>query len=99
MHTEDKALIEAFQNGDEFAFVSLYNRYKGPIYAFCVMPDHVHLVVGPSRCDIVTFVAQFKNLAQRAAWGLGVRGRIWQTSLWDHFFDARNKSKTSCNMF
>lgn len=36
MHTDDKALIEAFQAGDEFAFVSLYNRYKGGVYAFCV---------------------------------------------------------------
>ncbi|MDX1547840.1 MAG: RNA polymerase sigma factor [Rhodothermales bacterium] len=36
MHTEDRALIEAFQAGDDFAFVSLYNRYKGPIYAYCV---------------------------------------------------------------
>jgi RNA polymerase sigma-70 factor (family 1) len=34
--TSDQPLIEAFQAGDEFAFVSLYNRYKGPIYAFCV---------------------------------------------------------------
>ncbi len=34
--TRDQPLIEAFQAGDEFAFVSLYNRYKGPIYAFCV---------------------------------------------------------------
>ena len=33
---EDTAIIEAFQNGDEFAFVSLYNRYKGPVYAFCL---------------------------------------------------------------
>ncbi|MEM8559520.1 MAG: RNA polymerase sigma factor [Bacteroidota bacterium] len=32
---DDRALIEAFQNGDEFAFVSLYNRYKGPVYGFC----------------------------------------------------------------
>ncbi|MBO6577311.1 MAG: RNA polymerase sigma factor [Rhodothermales bacterium] len=32
----DQPLIEAFQSGDEFAFVSLYNRYKGPVYAFCV---------------------------------------------------------------
>lgn len=36
MTPDDKALIEAFQAGDEFAFVSLYNRYKGPVYAFCV---------------------------------------------------------------
>ena len=32
----DRALIEAFQSGDEFAFVSLYNRYKDAVYAFCV---------------------------------------------------------------
>jgi RNA polymerase sigma-70 factor (ECF subfamily) len=29
------ALIESFQAGDEFAFVGIYNRYKGPIYSFC----------------------------------------------------------------
>ena len=33
---KDYALIEAFQAGDEFAFVGIYNRYKGPVYAFCV---------------------------------------------------------------
>jgi RNA polymerase sigma-70 factor (ECF subfamily) len=36
MHSDDTSLIEAFQAGDEFAFVSLYNRYKVPIYAFCL---------------------------------------------------------------
>ena len=56
------------------------------IYAFCVMPDHVHLVAEPSaRCDLVTFVGQFKNLAQRAAWACGVEGQFWQSSFWDHF--------------
>lgn len=33
MH-DDTALIEAFQAGDEFAFVTLYNRHKGAVYAF-----------------------------------------------------------------
>lgn len=57
-----------------------------PVYAYCVMPDHVHLVLGPSAsCDIITFVGQFKNLAQREAWALGVKGRIWQTGFYDHF--------------
>lgn len=32
---DEYALIEAFQEGDEFAFVGLYNRFKGPVYAFC----------------------------------------------------------------
>jgi putative transposase len=60
-----------------------------PVYAYCVMPDHVHLVLGPSpTCDIVMFVGQFKNLAQRAAWSHGVVGRFWQKSFWDHFLRA-----------
>ncbi len=36
LNNDDRALIEAFQTGDEFAFVSLYNRYKDAVYAFCV---------------------------------------------------------------
>ena len=56
------------------------------VYAWCVMPDHVHLVLGASpTCDIVTFVGQFKNLAQREAWRRGVKGTFWQSSFWDHF--------------
>lgn len=35
MPQTDRTLIEAFQRGDEFAFVALYNRYKGPVFAFC----------------------------------------------------------------
>jgi putative transposase len=65
---------------------SLANKLNVPVYGFCFMPDHVHLVLGASTgCDIITFVAQFKNLAQRAAWQHGVHGRIWQQSFWDHF--------------
>jgi REP-associated tyrosine transposase len=57
-----------------------------PVYAYCFMPDHVHLVVEPSaECDLVTFVGQFKNLAQRAAWTLGVEGAFWQKGFFDHF--------------
>jgi RNA polymerase sigma-70 factor (ECF subfamily) len=35
MLPDDPALIEAFRRGDEFAFVALYDRYKGGIYAYC----------------------------------------------------------------
>lgn len=31
----DHATIAAFQSGDEFAFVTLYNRHKEGIYVFC----------------------------------------------------------------
>ena len=59
------------------------------VYAYCVMPDHVHVVLAPSlECDVVKFVGQFKNLAQRAAWRHGVVGAFWQASFWDHFLHA-----------
>ena len=35
MAYDDQALIDAFRRGDEFAFVALYDRYKGAIYAYC----------------------------------------------------------------
>lgn len=60
-----------------------------PVYGHCVMPDHIHLVLGPSnRCDIITFVGQYKNLTQRAAWTHGIKGAFWQTSFWDHLLRA-----------
>lgn len=59
------------------------------VFAYCFMPDHVHLLLAPSvRCDVITFVGQFKNLAQRRFWELGGRGTIWQKSFWDHFLRA-----------
>ncbi|HEX7072303.1 MAG TPA: sigma-70 family RNA polymerase sigma factor, partial [Rhodothermales bacterium] len=36
MYNDDRSLIEAFQQGDDFAFVSLYNRHKAAVYTFCV---------------------------------------------------------------
>ncbi len=36
MTTDDRALIEAMRDGDELAFVSLYNRYKDQVYGFCL---------------------------------------------------------------
>lgn len=75
------------------AVVDLLQRHAAatgvPVYVWCVMPDHVHLVLEASpTCDIVTFVGQFKNLAQREAWRLGVTGTFWQGSFWDHFLRA-----------
>ena len=32
---DERSIIDAFQAGDEFAFVTLYNRHKGQVYAFC----------------------------------------------------------------
>lgn len=62
MHTDDRALIEAFQEGDDFAFVSLYNRHKGAVYTFCVKM----LLDKDLAKDVLqeTFIRVFENRAR-----------------------------------
>jgi REP element-mobilizing transposase RayT len=62
------------------------------IFAYCVMPDHVHLVMSPSeRCSVIMFVGQFKSLVIRSSWRYGVVGSFWQQGFWDHFLRAEEE--------
>src|SRR5437867_8504041 len=59
------------------------------VFAFCFMPDHVHVVMSPSEdCSVIVFVGQLKNLILRASWKRGIAGSFWQTGFWDHFLRA-----------
>ncbi len=71
---------------------SLAEKTGVPIYGYCVMPDHIHLVLEPSSAsDIISFIGQYKNLSQRAAWTRGVEGSFWQKRFWDHFLRAEEQ--------
>jgi putative transposase len=55
-----------------------------PIYAYCLMPDHAHLLIGASRsCGIARYVSEVKSFIARGSWPLGVKRTIWQTSFRD----------------
>jgi len=57
-----------------------------PLYAYCVMPDHVHLLISASASKgIVDFVREIKSLSTKMAWRHGYSGGIWQRSFYDHF--------------
>ena len=57
-----------------------------PLYAYCVMPDHVHFLVSASETKgIIDFVAEIKSRSTKIAWQHGYRGTIWQRSFYDHF--------------
>ena len=56
------------------------------VHAYCIMPDHAHLVLSPSAtCELTLFVGQWKNLVNRELWRLGVVGAVWQRGFWDRF--------------
>jgi putative transposase len=55
------------------------------IHAYCVMPDHVHLLVEGmiETCDLVRFISLFK---QQSAfyYKKKIGRRLWQSSYYDH---------------
>lgn len=60
--TDDRTLIEAFQAGEDFAFVALYDRYKGAVYTFCFKM----LLDKELAKDVLqeTFIRVFENRAR-----------------------------------
>ncbi len=69
------------------ATLRTHSKAKGvPVYAYCFMPDHLHLLIGPSQeSSIMDFLRDFKSLCTRAAWEQGHVGRVWQPRFYDHF--------------
>ena len=56
------------------------------VYAYCLMPDHLHLLLSPSEsCNIIDFVGGVKSLSQRQLRYAGVQGTVWQKSFYDRF--------------
>jgi REP element-mobilizing transposase RayT len=54
------------------------------VASYCLMPDHMHIDVGPSEeCGALQFVNEVKSFSARAAWAHGVHRTIWQRSYWD----------------
>ena len=69
-----------------------------PLYAYCIMPDHTHLLLRASETKgIIEFVREMKSLSTKAAWQHGYRGNIWQRSFYDHFLRQDEDCRTVAN--
>ena len=86
--------------GDPEAYLDLlhaYGRRLGlAVYAYCLMPNHVHLVVIPSTLESMhrTFQAVHSQFAQRVNRMRAIGGHLWQGRYHssaldsDHFLNA-----------
>jgi len=54
------------------------------LFAFCVMPDHVHILLRPNGSDPIQYVQTVKGKTTRAYWKLGGVGKLWQRGFYDH---------------
>ena len=55
------------------------------VFTYCLMPDHIHLLLCPEQSETVTsFVQGFKSKTTRTYWHHGGRDRLWQRGFFDH---------------
>mgnify|MGYP001815378511 FL=1 len=52
--------------------------------AFCVMPDHVHVIVLNRKHPLQSVVRLIKRETTQALWRLGVPRPLWQRGYYDH---------------
>lgn len=53
------------------------------LLAACLMPDHLHLLVGPGKVGVMKFAASFKSYTTRRSWRLGNKNALWQPRPFD----------------
>jgi putative transposase len=56
------------------------------LYAFCLMPDHLHLLLrlGSSQWTLGEIMHSLKGFTTRRSWELGWQGALWQSRFHDH---------------
>jgi REP element-mobilizing transposase RayT len=59
------------------------NDDRVELFAACLMPNHLHLLVSPRRVDVIRFAKQWKSWTTRKSWELGNEGALWQRRFWD----------------
>jgi putative transposase len=73
---------------DEIVDTLLAERHRShcDLYAYCLMPDHLHLVAAPrvEGASVLAFVDRFKGISTRRSWQFGIRGKLWQPRSYDH---------------
>ncbi len=56
------------------------------LYAYCLMPDHLHLLLrlGEADTELGGLVGAFKTFTTKQSWRLGYTGPLWQPRFYDH---------------
>lgn len=72
--------------------------HRWSVFCYCVMPDHVHLVVSPTEAGepLHSVISSFKKWTTRKAWECGLRGKLWQRGWYDHVARAEEDLLAMC---
>ncbi len=66
-------------------FINLREKYSFNLYAYCLMPDHFHGIIGigESGMTLGRICGDFKSLSTREFWK-HYEGKLWQRQFFDH---------------
>jgi len=73
------------------SLLSLREEGRIFLYCYCLMPDHLHIVLSPrvnyrGGCseNLSKILGNFKSYTTRLSWEYGIKGKLWQRSFYDH---------------
>jgi REP element-mobilizing transposase RayT len=92
VHQMTQAVLEAVWR----SVLSQVEDRRIGLFAACLMPDHLHMVVSAGELDVVTFVQRWKSWSTRIAWQAGHVGPLWQPSFWDRAIRGDEDFDTVC---
>ncbi len=55
-----------------------------PLLLYCLMPDHLHLLVQINTVSLGDVIGDIKSNTTRVWWTFGGHGQLWQRSYYDH---------------
>lgn len=70
-------------------------------FAYCLMPDHLHLLLAPKESNLVDLINQWKSFSANLLRRNGLKGPCWQRGFYDHALrkeeDIRNTAEYIVN--
>ena len=59
-------------------------RYRTILHAWCLMPDHLHMIAQGTDQSLLKMLGAFKSFTTKRSWNYGRSGPLWQESFYDH---------------
>ncbi|MCG6949795.1 MAG: transposase [Acidobacteria bacterium] len=55
-----------------------------PVIGYCIMPDHIHMLLGNAGSKLGSIMNRFKGRTSRRVRGVRRGLEVWQAGYWDH---------------
>jgi len=62
---------------------SIFSR-EADLTAACLMPDHLHLLIGVKNVNLVDLISRWKRFTRKIVYDAGYKDKLWQRSFYDH---------------